>query len=575
MAVSEAERKLIGDEPTLKAESETRLNLSEELTELKFDYNLEEQKKLLELKFNQQQQAAARATNLIALKGHVASSTNKIIKLFTHLHVSEIESTTLAQTVADQQKLLEAKGITGADFDYGQLAGTVESLNQDSITLKGQIAGLDFEDVRLMLPQFRTLQKNVGNFDVGKIDKIQREHQIRHNKLTAITDLSQAEVNSWMAATNMVHPLGAQVNNLLGLETRVQTLEANPTLDQNALEEVKENVEAVKRMLTEIQQLKEAIDNTPAAQNAVKSQFSSAKIPELNSLEPAEFKTWRERFLALAELQSWTDEHMKKTLPLAVPLSKIYVPLKLSTPNWDELTIHEILDKWEKRCCPDSYRDLANANLSQLHQGMEESSNAYIDRATELYIAAKFQDDNRDPEFDEQFILRLINSFRDARLRAPLRRRKPKTISELRVALNEESNIIASDPTTPAGNLVAVQAINSSALDSTSGGRNVKSAQKGQQKRCHVCKELHLAENCPVVKGFISAYEKNKQGSQSQQQGNQNDRGRGGGRGRGRGRGGGRGGRGRGGFRRPNEQPQGQDEGHPPQKMQKFDNQKN
>ena len=569
-----AEADLIGEDPCTLAESAARLSLSKEFTQASYDYGLEEQKKLLDIKFVQNDTATKRTSTLTALKGHVASSTNKLLKLFGNLHVSEQQAAKITKALDDQHTLLTDKGIFNENFDGTQLFQTVDEHTNDLNNFKVKLAGQDFESIRQIIPRFRTIEEKLGDVNIITIDKTMRTHHTQLEKLAPLTvgDAAQTLVDNSL----VLEPLLPHVNELLQLSQKVYALETAPTIQQTAIEEINQKVEAVAKVLTEIKQLKVAIDKTPAAQSTVRSQFGAAKIPELISLEPSEFKTWRGRFLALADLQTWTDEHKKTALTLAVPDAKVFIPLKLSTPNWDELSAAQIIEQWEKRCCPDSYRDLANANLSQLHQGMEEASNAYIDRATELYIAARFDLHGQDPETDQQFILRLINSFRDSRLRAPLRRRKPKTLSELRLALNEEVNIIDNDPMASNANLAA---IGPNATGNRFDNKNAKaSQQKNQPIRCNICKDSHIAEKCPLVFGIITAYEKSqKQKNKSQQDDNQsqNNKGKGDNRGRGgRGRGGGRGGRGdrsRGKFRYPNEQPQGQGEGEPPQKAQKFE----
>ena len=571
-----SESDLIGVDPCTTAESAARLQLSKEFTTASFDYGLDDQRKLLDIKFVNNETATKRTSSLVALKGHVASSTNKIIKLFGNLHASEEVTAEITQRLADHQKIFRDKGILSDDFDGTTFFTTLDQHTTDMNDFKAKIAGVDFQKIRNLIPRFDTLEGKIGTANLETVDRGMRQNNLTLQKLAILTTENTAQTMVDSVAT--LQPFLPHVTELLDLRERVRTLEAAPAQHRDSLETMDAKVETVTRMLAEMKQLKAAIDSTPAAQNTIGSQFGQVKIPELTSLEPSEFKTWRGRFMAMASVRAWTDSQMKTALLLAVPDSKVFIPLKLATPNYDDIPAAEILDHWEKRCCPDSYRDLANANLSQLHQGMDEASDAYIDRATQLYIAARFEG-TQDPESDQQFILRLINSFRDSRLRAPLRRRKPKSLSELRMALNEEVSIMDNDPSaTSAG----VQAIGSAAQGNPFDKKAAKgSPQKNQPIRCHVCKELHVAAKCPLVLGIITAYDKSQKQKNQQQQKedqSQNNKGKNADRGRGRGRGGGRGGRGRGGnFRRPNEH-QGQSEGEPPQKAQKFekfDNQKN
>ena len=577
------------------AEASARLKFSRELSEKLFDYSIGQSERLLNLKFTNTDKPLGRSDNLEALKCHVASNQNKLIKIFSYLSVSEKLTKENATQMDLLAKLLEDSGINqkrelSKRLEYVETILPVVGIVPES-NFNLQLFSEKFEKIQQQLEQIQeddpaitiaVLRESLTEVE-NKLIKV--ETAVDSKKLTGI--LERLETLSTSVVTlqplkESLQQLSETVNTLTPqaivtqVENRMKQAEAATNADRQA---AKRDLEETRLALEEIRRIKTAIDQSPAGSAIQRATLGTAKIPELKSLDPSEFRTWRDLFNVHAKLQNWTEAIKHSALKLAVPESKIYVPLKLATPNWDDLSSKEILAKWEKRCCPDSHRDLAVTQLSQLHQTLDEGSLSYIDRAVELYITAQFEEDLRDPEDDRQFVHRLINTFRDTRLRGPLQRRKPETISQLRIALNEEMNIIENDPSTTS----QVAAVSAAASINKVSGVDGKNSNEKTPLRCYVCGEPHFANKCEKAFAIINMYKKQfANNSNSNQKGNQNQNNQGGGNQQNqnqRGRGRGRGGRGRGG-KRGNFDPSrgGGAEGPPPpkaQKFQKYDDQKN
>lgn len=588
-----AQADLFTNDPIAKADGPQRLKFSKELTEKLFDYTIGQSERLLNLRFANTDKPQGRSDLLETLKCHVASNQNKLIKIFSYLSVSEKLTRENAKQMEDLAKLLKDSGIN-TDKELANKVEYVETiLKLVGIVPESKFNLQQFSDqFEKIQQQFDKMQEDDPSITIGVLQQSVTEVQNKldtfetkeaSKKITGILErlesltTSVVSLNplkdSLQALTETVNALTPQAV-LTQVENRVKQAEAAATLQRQAAQR---DLNETKEALEEIRRIKTAIDQSPAGVAVQRATLGTAKIPELKSLEPSEFRTWRDLFNVHAQLQNWTEAIKHSALKLAVPESKIYVPLKLATPNWDILSSKEILAKWEKRCCPDSHRDLAVTQLSQLHQALDEGSLSYIDRAVELYITAQFEDDLRDPEEDRQFVHRLINTFRDTRLRGPLQRRKPETISQLRIALNEEMNIIENDPSTTS----QVAAVSAAASINKVSGVDGKNSNEKTPLRCYVCGDPHFANKCEKAFAIINMYKKQFANSNANQKGNQNQNNQGGGNQNQnqRGKGKGRGGRGRGG-KRGNFDPSrgGGAEGPPPPKAQKFqksDDQKN
>ena len=116
----------------------------------------------------------------------------------------------------------------------------------------------------------------------------------------------------------------------------------------------------------------------------------------------------------------------------------------------------------------------------------------------QLYYRSQYSDSAKDPEDDEQFINRLISLLRDGRLRGPLRRLKLKTITQLRMAIDEETAIIADDPTMR-GQVAALA--EGGSINKINGFDGQNSNEK-LAKDCWFCNGKHSAKDCRKALSF-------------------------------------------------------------------------
>ena len=461
---------LIWKDPLYAETAAERLALIEQIQNKNLDFSKEEYDKIFRFTFTQNDTKNTRADNLNALHQLVTANFAKIVKtlsFFKNVHASLAD---LVNTLRDLQNRCDLAGID----KQNTLRKEVEAL-QVSVTTIGLINVSDGQNdvltdiVARTVSLERELDDIKAKYDTTKLEADIKEITDRFGTLTPVT--MDSKINANITKLNTLQPLIPIVPDIkqlaevksgliaasridardrfLGVEKTakenresIELLRTENAQQSQILEGITADTTRVHNVLGQVKAIKDQIDQSPAGQSVHRSMLGTAKIPELKSLDPAEFRTWKDLFLTHVDLHKWSDDIATKALKLAIPDHKVYVPLKLATPDWETCSLREILAKWEKRCCPDSDRDLAITQLSQLHQGLDEASLAYIDRAVQLYTTARFEDDTRDPETDLQFIQRLINTFRDTRLKAPLRRRKPSTISVLRIALNEEMNIL-------------------------------------------------------------------------------------------------------------------------------------
>ena len=530
-----------------------------------FDYTEKEYANIFAPTFGQNDTKVYRADSLKALHHYVIANFSKIMKIVSF--AKQIH-TTLNDTVHTLSDLSKAAALAGVDED-NTLQARVNGI-QESLAILGlvDIAEGSLDSITDLTARTVAMErevdeiKTVKTFDATKLQADIKEITDRFGTLNPIT--MDGKINANTTKLNTLQTISPCVDSLKQLaevktallgaskvdcrsrlsqieknvhEIREKQMSMKTESDRQflALEEVRSDSTRVHNVLEQVKDIQQEINQSPAGQNVHRSMLGSAKIPELKSLDPAEFRTWKDLFMTHVDLHKWSDEIATKALKLAIPDPKVYVPLKLATPDWETLSLKDILFKWEKRCCPDSNRDLAITQLSQLHQGLDEASLAYIDRAVQLYTSARFDDDLRDPETDLQFIQRLINTFRDTRLKAPLRRRKPATISALRIALNEEMNILESDPATAS----QIAALADAGSINKFGGAEAKPNEKKPPK-CNFCSAAHVDHKCFKIKSFLTVYNKDQKKAQEAEQKNQNQgqnqkgqRGRGRGRGRG------------------------------------------
>ena len=567
----------------LTAGPKLRLKATRGLSRDEFDVDLERLQVLLDFK---QTDAIPQRVQLLKQTAQlVKSNGNKVIKLFGFAQGVAQHIKQTRELWDPILKLFQERHLVDQDVDFNmiqiwdQLQKNTDFRESQSTDLQILLANTKNIDIPGIDTTVKRLGQAVGEFDFEATSTSLQQVQDKVGQLDTLLPMLP-KLTEMSAHMDALVTLAPEAQRVLDLNARLANMEKDQQFnraDLQSLQTFRKEMDAEMKKLVktreELEALKTTMDKQPAQARAT-SLLGTVKIPELKSLEPQVFRTWRALFETHANLQQWSDKVANQALTLACPDSKVFLPLKLATPNWQNMPTKEVLDSWEKRCCPDSHRDLAQQQMTQLHQGIDEDTQSYIDRAVELYIRAQFED--KDPEVDEGFVNRLIATFRDGRLRAPLRRKKPKTISQLREAVNEESAIIAEDPTM-AHQVTAI----TPSINKMSGVDGMNSNQK-PTVTCSFCTGSHNMTNCFKAKALskLSMQELVRANpSLNLQMPQQNDsqnyrgkkRGRRGGRGGGRGRGNDRGGnRGRG-FKREN-----QDYSDSPQpKIAKIEDQKN
>ena len=219
------------------------------------------------------------------------------------------------------------------------------------------------------------------------------------------------------------------------------------------------------------------------------------KAPILSTLEPSDYRAFRDMYKAHARVHNWSDEVAKHQLLLSVS-PKIYSTLKSAVSDWDQVTLEEALIKWDKRIVPASVVSFAVLQLSGLTQNLDEDIPAYLTRGEELYKQAQPVDQPQtSPEKDEQFVFKLVNGLKDRRLVDHIRRRldqdHPPTLTKLRAAVNAELCIQSLKPAFPSDGYTVSQ------LD------GMKSFMK-QSPPCSFCKDkMHATPQCKQLMEFI------------------------------------------------------------------------
>ena len=219
------------------------------------------------------------------------------------------------------------------------------------------------------------------------------------------------------------------------------------------------------------------------------------KAPILSTLEPSDYRAFRDMYKAHARVHNWSDEVAKHQLLLSVS-PKIYSTLKSAVSDWDQVTLEEALIKWDKRIVPASVVSFAVLQLSGLTQNLDEDIPSYLTRGEELYKQAQPVDQPQtSPEKDEQFVFKLVNGLKDRRLVDHIRRRldqdHPPTLTKLRAAVNAELCIQSLKPAFPSDGYTVSQ------LD------GMKSFMK-QSPPCNFCKDkMHSTPQCKQLMEFI------------------------------------------------------------------------
>ena len=237
------------------------------------------------------------------------------------------------------------------------------------------------------------------------------------------------------------------------------------------------------------------LPTSPSDSRLTTGPTGTIKAPILSTLEPSDYRAFRDMYKAHARVHNWSDEVAKHQLLLSVS-PKIYSTLKSAVSDWDQVTLEEALIKWDKRIVPASVVSFAVLQLSGLTQNLDEDIPAYLTRGEELYKQAQPVDQPQtSPEKDEQFVFKLVNGLKDRRLVDHIRRRldqdHPPTLTKLRAAVNAELCIQSLKPAFPSDGYTVSQ------LD------GMKSFMK-QTPPCSFCKDkMHATPQCKQLMEFI------------------------------------------------------------------------
>ena len=492
--------------------SKNRLDISKYLSGNKKDLSLNELGR--EIPFAAADSAERRAQELKHLALLSQSNANKIVKIFGHAHATSDITVKVQQALTDVTSLLSDRGIevaSEANLDamhekLETLQASMQAVRTDVDKVTADVDDIDFSESQ---DQIAELAQRAQGVDLAQIyptlEKLENKIAGTDLQLRTYAPLALAlpAISAIADDIDSFKHLAPRAEGLLQMEQRMADLERDQQgnrIELAALQsERRERANEHARIPETLRQLEELKRTWEVkATTGATSVLGGARIPELKSLDPADFRTWKTRFVNFADLQKWTESITKKALKLATPDSKIHVPLQLLVPDFDDLSVEDILAKYEKRCCPDSNRDQAIQQQAQLHQGLEEGSQAFIDRAVQLYYRSQYSDSAKDPEDDEQFINRLISLLRDGRLRGPLRRLKLKTITQLRMAIDEETAIIADDPTMR-GQVAALA--EGGSINKINGFDGQNSNEK-LAKDCWFCNGKHSAKDCRKALSF-------------------------------------------------------------------------
>ena len=450
--------------------------------------------------------------NLVTLKDHVTSATGKILKLFGFSSfcmkaIQELEKRDSNPTILKQALDLDP------EFRFTDLLFTVKGNSEEHQALTVQCQ----EYFKGTTALEAVVKENASNAKENSLNLQALDN--RFGVLSVLTEGDNLKNMVYYAKSAREHQ-----EFKLRAEKELITLAATIDKQQDAINELDTlkymDLKTIQRQIDEIQKKSE---------DAKVHITGTKKAPELATMNPIEYRAFKENFLLHSKTHKWTEEISKQQLLLSVN-STIHSTLKMAVPNWNAASLNDILKAWDKRICPDSVASLAVMHLSGLQQNLNEDTIAYLTRGHELYVRARLPSDTQqDPETDKAFVLKLIHGIRDKNLVNHLRRWDPKTISELRERINSEMAILNMDQTAqaPSQTISKIDGMDS----------NEKPAPP-----CALCQDdKHATVHCAKLSSTLAEIAKNIIPTQGYLRG----RGRGGNRGNGRGRGGYRG-RGRG-----------------------------
>ena len=109
--------------------------------------------------------------------------------------------------------------------------------------------------------------------------------------------------------------------------------------------------------------LEEKVQSLPASQDTrtgtLQGPTGTIKAPYLTSLEPSEYRAFRDIYKAHAQVHNWSDKVAKQQLLLSVDP-------KSAVADWGAVDLEEALKLWDKRIVPASVVSYAVLQLSRL-----------------------------------------------------------------------------------------------------------------------------------------------------------------------------------------------------------------
>ena len=349
-------------DPFYAATSKNRLDISQHLTENKKDLSLQELQRDIVFAAADKQERRAQELKNLALLGQ--SNANKLVKIFGQAHATSDINVKVQQALKSVTSLLSDRGIDeGSDANLGAMHAQLQTLQTEMQSVRTEVESvttevgeIDFADAR---GQLTDLIQRTQNVDFAQIEPtletLEKRIAATDQQLKAYAPLARA-----LPAISVIHDdmdsfklLAPKAAGLLEMERRMADLERDQQgnrMELTALQSERREAAArfakIPETLQQLEDLKAAWESR--GNSGTTSVLGGARIPELKSLDPADFRTWRTRFKNFADLQKWTESVTKKALRLATPDSKIHVPLQLLVPDFDDLSVDDILAKYEK-----------------------------------------------------------------------------------------------------------------------------------------------------------------------------------------------------------------------------------
>lgn len=120
------------------------------------------------------------------------------------------------------------------------------------------------------------------------------------------------------------------------------------------------------------------------------------KVPTFDSLDPGEWKTWKERFLTIVAIAGWNDLRSRRELfaSMGGPAAKIVADIMLEDPaggpplGVPARTLQRVMQEYEGRFVTTEASDQAKAEFTTAQQLTDESLLEWHSRLRDLYLRA-------------------------------------------------------------------------------------------------------------------------------------------------------------------------------------------